>query len=211
MDPNEDDTWNLELSDIIFLPDRPDARPANRRSSSCSNLKYKPPSAEQEAPQLRPALRKAASNRNVSVGFDKVETREFERVLEVNPACKGGGPCLGLGWNYNVKKSVDLEAFESSKQANRSSSPFRSFTRKSPKKKKDMVVMSPAEREKMARKMGFSKKEIKQNVEQILRAQRECEQSALPAHMDREAIGKMIDDYINKASSAAPAEVIVQA
>ena len=178
------DLWNLDLSDILQAPQEPTIlRPETRRSASCGDLMNDSVKEEVE----RHLLRKNKSSGTL-VRFGTVETRVFERVLEVNPSCSEG-PSLGLGWKFNVKKPVSLSTVETQKRS-RSSSPFRGIVRKNSGTKKKGLVLSPAKREKMARNMGFSKEEIHQNVLQVQKAQIQREASLV--RIQEEAISKSI-------------------
>ena len=137
--------------------------------------------------------------------FPCYPAREFERVLEVNPGCTGGGPSLGLGWNYNIKQSMSLEDFEISKQKSekkktlspRKLSPMRIIrtSTSSSSKKKDSMVLSAAKREKLAKQLGFSKAEIQKNVEEVQKVKRQRERTA--KHLEQKAIEKFRQEVVS--------------
>ena len=184
MEAGSDDLWNLDLSDLIQhgpgKQHRPGTTTMHRRlSASCNDLGVLEDSAAVES---SPVFTRSSSCRDIkkhlSVSFHMVETREFERVLDINPSCQGGGPSLGLGWNYNIKKSVDLSKKSKSRP---SLSPFRHIVgSKSANKKKattTVTALSAAERMKLAKQSGFSKEEIQRNVAEVYKAQKQREKS----------------------------------
>ena len=178
------DLWNLDLSDILANEKEPKEHNLSRRPASCNDLDWLDDSPDEEVEDgLLPrasSCRDLTKKESKSVRFHKVDTRVFERILDVNPSCAGDGPALGLGWNYNVKKSVHVEAYEKSKNFRRLtlSSPVRGIIRnKGTKKKHVATALSASKREKLARQFGFSTEEIQLNVAKIRKAQKQREKA----------------------------------
>ena len=53
-----------------------------------------------------------------SVKFDKIQVREYERVLGDNPAVSAGPP-VSLGWKYTPERELDVEFFETERPPRR--------------------------------------------------------------------------------------------
>ena len=143
----DQDLWNLDLDDILEMP-RSSRAPLTRSFTGGPS-----PSL---APDVKKSKRRSLPGRQVS--FDSVKIRVFERVLGENPpTCGAGGPSLGLGWNYNEKKAVAVDKFETKRECSWSTK----------RRNSKELLMSPEKRERMARKLGFTSHEIEKNVKDV--------------------------------------------
>lgn len=148
----EDDIWNLDIDDILDNDNSPVGKFGMRSNSFSSSI----------VPR-RGSFKTRRSLPNRAVSFGRVEIRKFERVLGDNPAC-GKGPSMALGWRYNEEKPVELDNFESKKRS------VLSATRRRNSKE---LIMSPEKRERIARRFGFSEKEIISNVQKVEKASKQ--------------------------------------
>lgn len=169
----EDDFWNLDIDDVLDMPPCPRVH-----GPLCLSFTTAPRPTMATAVKKRRASLPADTRRSVS--FDTVQIRVFERVLTENPSLQGG-PSLGLGWNYKEKKAVPLEKFETKRAS--------SWT--SRRRSSRDLLMSPEQRERMARKHGFSKVEIEKNARRIERIVRQRD----------EASSKNIVDYLDPVAT----------
>lgn len=145
---DESDMWNLDLDDILDMPAN---NPLRRTMSSCTDTRGPTLTRTSTGTDIR----KPRDMVKRIVSFDKVKIRVFEQVLSDNPTCtKSGGPSIGLGWDYTEKKDMALEKFETKRLPRRT-------------KSKDMEVLSPEKRLKMARKMGYTPEQILRNVKRV--------------------------------------------
>ena len=136
--------------------------PALRRCSTTSTV-----CSTSSDPESPAATKKRASPRR-NVSFGKVQTREFERVLGINPPSCATGPSLSLGWQYHDKKDKSLQAIElrgAFKKVGRILANGSSTTSK--QEKMESISMSPDKREKLASHWGYDQQAIKQNKKQI--------------------------------------------
>ena len=156
----EDDIWNLDLDDIIDNVESPVGK-FGMRSNSISSSRVKRNSSFK--------TRRSPPKRSVS--FDKVEIRVFERVLGVDPPACGKGPSIALGWNYSEQEAVDLDKFETKRRLFQWTNTHHHHRHRNSKE----LLMSPEKRERMAKKLGFSDKDIQTNakkVEKVLKQRR---------------------------------------
>lgn len=157
-DLDSEDFWNMTLDDLDNLSIS--SAPSRRRSDGMVGLVSKPLQQEQDAAALK--KKKQLPRRNVS--FGQVKVRVCERVLGDNPACaSSGGPSLSLGWNYDTEEVLDLESWESQRVKKR-----RSYSE---------LVLSPEKRERIAKKYGFTKKDIDENIQKMAKYHRRRERT----------------------------------
>ena len=143
----EDDIWNLDLDDILDNVNCPVGK-FGMRSNSFSTSRV----------PRRGSFKTRRSLPTRAVSFGKVEIRNFERILGDNPPACGKGPSMALGWNYNEETPVELDKFEIKRRSS-----WTSTRRRNSKE----LIMSPGKRERLAKKLGFSEKEINSNVQKI--------------------------------------------
>lgn len=173
-----EDYWNLDLSDLVNDDlDMPTTR--TRLSEQTKEVGYSSyivkrllPQDASALPMKRliaptrtdtdtPRIQKGTIRRSVS--FSKVEIRVFERILADNPSC-GEGPSLGLGWKYIEKQPVELEKFETKRKTQ-----LCYFRRRSIHD----FQLSASKREKVAKKWGYTKEDIQNNIKQIQKVQKQ--------------------------------------
>lgn len=117
------------------------------------------------------------------VSFGTVSVREFERVLDVNPACSCG-PSLSIGWRYSPKKDISIEDWEdrrskkliqklSSKAKNEQQRPLATGQqrKKSIRRSLSDLVLSKKEREQIALQLGYKNEDIQKNIRHIEKEQ----------------------------------------
>jgi len=63
--------------------------------------------------KLRPE-RSAPNSKGTSVGFLSVQVREYERILEFNPAVTSGA-AIGIGWRYQEEFTIPIDDWEQQK------------------------------------------------------------------------------------------------
>ena len=113
-----------------------------------------------------------------TVSFDKVQIREFQQVLGDNP-CKEIGPSLSLGWNYNEKKGVDLEKYESKRSGSGGNFVVKLTGGGSTSPRRKDFSLSPKARIEKALELGYTPEEIAKNQKQMQRIQKQREKTAL--------------------------------
>ena len=155
----EEDMWNLDLDDLLQMPEN---NPLRRSLSSCGDSSIRSTRSTRNivgrTSSLSSTKHRGLPKRTVS--FDKVKIRVFNQALSDNPSCQAGGPSIGLGWDYSEKKDVALDKFETKRIRRRRSS-------------KELEVLSPEKREKIARKLGYTEEQIKKNARRVERTQKQ--------------------------------------
>ena len=164
LDSSAHDFWNLTLDDLDVSQPSVHSRQMRRRSDGME------PMAATLQGQQKKSRKKALPSRNVS--FGKVQVRSHERVLGDNPSCHDG-PSLSIGWNYGKEKIVQLDDFEKKRSKER-----RTYQK---------LQLSAEKREKIAKRNGFSKKEIQENVELMAKYQRRRERTRKEVEKDEMA------------------------
>ena len=152
----EEDMWNLDLDDLLQMPEN---NPLRRSLSSCGDDSTRSTRSLGRTASGTVATSKRRNLPKRTVSFDKVKVREFSRALSDNPSCQAGGPAIGLGWEYSEKKDVALDKFETKRIRRKNS--------------KNLEILSPEKREKIAKKLGYTDEQIMKNVKRIERAQRQ--------------------------------------
>lgn len=103
-----------------------------------------------------------ASGTKMKLKFDKIEMREYERILCDNPST--AGPPIGIGWRHYPEATVvvDLDSYESCREGT--------------KRHKSELAIPPDVRKDMLRDAGFSRQEI---ADAVRRARKDKERRAL--------------------------------
>lgn len=177
LDVTGDDFWNMtldDLEDFSFAPSQLKPRSTRRGSdgflaSLAKQSNHNKNDKGGTTTTTRPR-RKTLPGRIRNVSFGKVQVRECERVLGDNPSCSEGGPSLSIGWKVNKEKVVELDAWEAKRQKER-----RSHSK---------LLLSSEKREKIAKKNGFTKKDIQENVKSLAKWQRRRERTRLEAEKE---------------------------
>lgn len=88
----------------------------------------------------------AKNNRklNSKVSFGQVCVRKYQRIICDNPAVTAG-PSIGVGWKYKVQVPVSVDAYETSRGE---------------RKQHNALMLDRVTREKMARRMGYTERQI---------------------------------------------------
>jgi hypothetical protein len=164
--------WNFDIDDILVS-----SPPAFRRRSD-GMLTRK---------QISP---KGVANRRVT--FGQVQIRVCERILgDSIPASSSSsadcGPSLSLGWAFTNEKAVDLNEYETKRSTQRRSSSSSSSS---------ALLLSPEKREKIAKKAGFSKKDIEENIKLTSKTQRR--RSRTIKEVEKEEMAQLIQQSRQK-------------
>lgn len=185
------DNWNADLDDILGIgsPKPSSDEPAVAKDITDSKSKKGAVLPLRTMRSFDPKRTKPPPPRGVkrSVSFSKVQVREFQQILVDNP-CQGGGPSIGLGWQYNEQKETAVDKYEY-KKASSSSSPFKKRPSNSP-----VRTLSPKQREEKARNWGYSKAEIDKNCKKnkkVLKQRQETLLMAERTNFDAVAYEKM--------------------
>jgi hypothetical protein len=96
-----------EASDIVSTAQN-DARSTPGRSKSTSSASGRSTTQNDKKHHKR--------NLTLTVSFDRVMIREYERCVGDNPAVSSGPP-IGLGWNYMQARECSVDFFETSMRA----------------------------------------------------------------------------------------------
>ena len=183
MDSSAEDFWNMTLDDLTCHEEDNDCDEDDALTSSLQQLSIRqnepgrpyrrrsdgmllPPRATSTSSQHQKKKRGLPRRR---VSFGKVQVREHVRVLGDNPSCLAG-PSLGLGWKYHDKFTNRGGAL-----------PLLAFEKKRTKERKGLaeLALSPSTREKIAKRHGYSTKDIAENVKQVQAIQRRRERTRL--------------------------------
>lgn len=156
LDESVSDWGSFDIDDILNSFTATSAPPSRRRSDGMI--------LKRDLPQKLPSNIKGESRR---VSFGHIEIRTCERILGDNipsGSSVGLGPSLGLGWGYNNEKPLPVEKYEAMRSSQRRFS--------------NNLLLSPEKREKLAKKAGFTRKDIEENVRIISKTQRRRNRTA---------------------------------
>lgn len=112
--------------------------------------KTKPPSKKSE---LLDVSSQFTQPRSSKVQFASITIREYQLILGDNPSSKAG-PSLSIGWEYSELPSVPVKVFEKLRK------PARSGCARD-------LIRSTANRERLARRLGYSWEAIANNVRSL--------------------------------------------
>ena len=97
--------------------------------------------------------RKRSSSIERKVSFSSVEIRQYNRILDDNPACSSG-PSISIGWEYNsaLTRNVDLGEYE------RLRKPYRvKYVLPLPRRLREYILLD----------LGYTKDDIAESVRRI--------------------------------------------
>jgi hypothetical protein len=121
------------------------------------------------------------------VSFGQVQVRVHERILGDHiPAA--GGPSLSIGWAYNVEEAISIDNYEAKRSSQRRWSSSSSSS--------SSLLISPEKREKIAKKAGFTKKDIEENIKQVSKVQRR--RSRTVKELEKEEMAQLIQESRQK-------------
>ena len=169
----DDHSQSSEISDIsgltgVFTEKAPDKQKNNNDSKRAERSRSALPKVSGET------LSSTKSKRESRVKFADVTVREYSRILSDNPACTKGA-AVGLGWEYNIKDPVSVDAYE--------------FAKKPPRPVSELIL-DRRQREEIFRQWGFTDHELAAVVRELnrLRSKRRQTVNNLGARKVEEAI-----------------------
>jgi Cysteine/serine-rich nuclear protein N-terminus len=189
-----DDFWSMDVSDILIDDDDDSSRRSaastfpngfhtnmssmnarlsclRAQKSSVSDTDSSSDNKEEQSQRRR----RSKNSVKRSVSFDKVKVRVFERVLSTDSVPQTSGPSLGLGWIYTQEKDMNLEKFEKKCRGGTKAN-FLWWAATQSNTKRD-IHMTPEQREKLAKQLGYSASEIQANVTMVNKVLLEREQT----------------------------------
>ena len=98
---------------------------------------------------------------NLSVSFDCVRVRYYERIIDINPAVTNGA-AVGIGWRYKRGGQFDIEEWESNRMNTRTS--------------KELILPKHV-RENMLKDLGYTQADIAAAVRVILKTKNKRRQT----------------------------------
>jgi hypothetical protein len=98
---------------------------------------------------------------NLSVSFDSVRVRYYERIIDINPAVTNGA-AVGIGWRYKRGGRFDIEEWESNRMNTRTS--------------KELLLPKHV-REAILKDLGYTQQDIAAAVRVILKAKNKRRQT----------------------------------
>ena len=157
-----------------------------RTQAESLSQKCKPPKviAPEEA-----ASATAANPQETTIGFSKVQFREYDRVVGVNPAVRDGVP-LTLSWDLQNEYEFELDAYEQSRPARR---------------ERNELCIPSAIRHQMMRDAGFSRDDIMKWIKKanIARNQRNHTNNTAQLAKAEELTQKVFRGVLNKTLRAS--------
>jgi hypothetical protein len=99
--------------------------------------------------------RRSRRSKPRSVSFSNVHVRQYERILDDNPACRFG-ISIAIGWGYNEEKVESVDEWEGSRSRRRVRS-------------KSELILSRTKREKIVRSLGYVDNDIAAAMREINR------------------------------------------
>ena len=102
-------------------------------------------------PSMKNCSSKNDRKENSKVAFGEVNVRKYQRIICDNPAVTAG-PSLGVGWKYKVQPAISVDAYEKSRGS---------------RKQKNDLLLDRVTREKMARRMGYTERQIADMVRAV--------------------------------------------
>lgn len=118
----------------------------NLKPKSCLKVRTQCDSLLRTSPIELQTTQAATQASKVTVRFDAVEFREYQRELSDNPAFSG--PPIGIGWSYDPNENimVDLEQYECEREGWR-------------RTRRELIIPAPI-RVAMLKEAGYSRSEI---------------------------------------------------
>jgi hypothetical protein len=99
--------------------------------------------------------RRSRRSKSRCVSFSNVHARQYERILDDNPACRFG-VSIAIGWEYNEEKVETVDEWEGSRSQRRVRS-------------KSELILSRTKREKLVRSLGCADRDIAAAMREINR------------------------------------------
>ena len=112
-----------------------------------------------------------------SVQFGRVTIRQYNSILDANPACSSGA-AISIGWDYQEFQAIDIESYESTRL----------------RREKGVGRLSGKRRAKILLRLGYSEEEIGQAVRSISKARSQRDQSTKNSGFNK------FDDTIQSAA-----------
>jgi hypothetical protein len=120
---------------------------------------------------------------NLSVSFDTVKVRYYERIIDINPAVTNGA-AVGIGWRYKRGGQFDIEEWESN----------RCNTRRS-----NELLLPKHVREAMLKDLGYSQQDIAEAVRVILKAKNKRRQTV--QNLGAESVEEAVESASRRVKS----------
>lgn len=106
-------------------------------------------------------LRASSSERKNRIRFSTIETRQFNRTLDDNPACRCGPP-VSLDWDYIDVKSVSIDEYEAKRK---------------PRSDDEIFMSSFIRRRMMSTEFGYTVKDLEKAEKSVKKIQRSREKT----------------------------------
>jgi hypothetical protein len=173
LDRTEDSSETSANDDESVLSDISDPDDVKRALYIQGQLLLHPPSADSSARRgslvgsvvgnvvssrsscLSKSSRRSRRSKSRNVSFSNVHVRQYERILDDNPACRFG-ISIAIGWEYNEEKVETIDDWEGSRSRRRVRS-------------KSELILSRTKREKIVRSLGYADNDIAAAMREINR------------------------------------------
>lgn len=120
---------------------------------------------------------------SVSVSFSNVQVRQYERIMNYNPA-SAGGPSIGIGWRFLPDDPITLDDYE-----------LRRCSKS--QRRQGELVMSCVRREKLIRSSGYCDREIASAVRELNRIR----------YQRRQTVNNLSMQHVEEAVESATRQV----
>jgi len=103
----------------------------------------------------------SSAERKSRIRFSTIETRQFNRTLDDNPACRCGPP-VSLDWDYIDVKSVSIDEYEAKRK---------------PRSDDEIFMSSFIRRRMMSTEFGYTVKDLEKAEKSVKKIQRSREKT----------------------------------
>jgi hypothetical protein len=188
-DLSTDDSSNVsDDSDDESVASEPDVREPSLASFAISGHRRQPRRSSM-ASSVASHERQMASRRRQGVRFHTVQIREYDTVLDNNPAVTRG-PAIALGWTVMTEYNLLVTEHDNGRH----------------RRYGDSLMLSSDTREGILLKLGYNKADMESCVRRIQKAQNQRRRTAQQVHVQNlefamERVGKSFKNLLQRRSS----------
>jgi hypothetical protein len=130
--------------------------------------------------------KKSKRSKSRHVSFSNVHIRQYERILNDNPACRFG-VSIGIGWNHNEEAISAVDEWEEARRGRRLRTKFQ-------------LIISRNKREALVRKLGYADSEIAAAMREINRIK--CQRRQTVNNLNLQHIEETVESTKNRLKLA---------
>ena len=189
-DLSTDDSSNVsDDSDDESMASEPDVREPPLTSFAISGHRRQPRRSSMASSVASQEHKMTSLHRRQGVRFHTVQIREYDTVLDNNPAVTRG-PAIALGWTVMVEYSLLVTEHDNGRH----------------RRYGDSLMLSSDTREGILMRLGYNKADMESCVRRIQKAQNQRRRTAQQVHVQNlefamERVGKSFKNLLQRRSS----------